>query len=365
MMETTMPLVHIADEIVDEILTRLPVKSLLRFKCVCKRWLSTISNPNFHKKREFESIVFFNSKTRNVSLHSIDNDKVTTESSFVLGTQSKYEGKKTVVSNSCNGLVIIGFEESFFLFNPLTRYFVRVLKLNCMRHNSVVVAGLCYDESSNDYKVVIRFTRHLDDQKYVVVARLKTKWWVEINFPFVAASTKAGPIVNGRMHWTVNDATKIICFDPRKNLFEDFPSPPSKFQNATADIIGLGVVGDRLCMVRRVRQTSQVLIMKEYGIGESWTALTVMTLFFPPFLFIKNGENHEILGNKNTSQILAYNPKENIKRKFDLPNPNLFGGISFVQNLTSPVGIEWDRIRHKNYGSTVKWVEDNFVYSFG
>lgn len=111
-METT-PLVHIADEIVDEILSRLPVKSLLRFKCVCKSWLSTISDPSFLRKRDFESILLFNSKTRTVSLHSIDNDKVITESSFALVKQSKYEGKKTVVSNSCNGLVIIGFRESF------------------------------------------------------------------------------------------------------------------------------------------------------------------------------------------------------------------------------------------------------------
>lgn len=86
------------------------------------------------------------------------------------------------------------------MFNPSTCYLVKVLKLNCMRHNSIVVAGLCYDASSNDYKVVIRFTRHLDDRKYVVVARLKTKRWVEINFPFDVGSTKAGPTVNGRMH---------------------------------------------------------------------------------------------------------------------------------------------------------------------
>ena len=35
------------DEIVLEILTWLPVKSLLRFRCVCKSWYSYITNPNF------------------------------------------------------------------------------------------------------------------------------------------------------------------------------------------------------------------------------------------------------------------------------------------------------------------------------
>lgn len=112
---------------------------------------------------------------------------------------------KGLVSNSCNGLVIIGLGESFFLFNPLTRYLVKVLALNCMFQNGIVVKGLCYDASTNDYKVVVRFMHHFGRSKVVVGASLKTKRWVQINFPFNVASTKAGPIANGRMHWIVND----------------------------------------------------------------------------------------------------------------------------------------------------------------
>jgi len=35
------------DHIICEILTRLPAKSICRFKCVSKRWISVISNPRF------------------------------------------------------------------------------------------------------------------------------------------------------------------------------------------------------------------------------------------------------------------------------------------------------------------------------
>ncbi|KAM7488734.1 hypothetical protein LguiB_026218 [Lonicera macranthoides] len=74
-MEWELPL--IPDEIIDNILLRLPVKSLLRFKCVSKRWLSTISDPNFHHKKEYESILvaeLLKTPTITVSLYSIDDD---------------------------------------------------------------------------------------------------------------------------------------------------------------------------------------------------------------------------------------------------------------------------------------------------
>lgn len=38
----------IPEDIEFEILTRLPVKSLCRFRCVCSRWLSIISSPRFN-----------------------------------------------------------------------------------------------------------------------------------------------------------------------------------------------------------------------------------------------------------------------------------------------------------------------------
>ncbi|XP_039788644.1 putative F-box protein At1g47790 [Panicum virgatum] len=41
---------ELLDEIVLEILARLPVKSLLRFRSVCKAWRATISDPFFIRK---------------------------------------------------------------------------------------------------------------------------------------------------------------------------------------------------------------------------------------------------------------------------------------------------------------------------
>ncbi|GAB2298496.1 hypothetical protein Dimus_032559 [Dionaea muscipula] len=45
------PRSQLLEDVVVEILVRLPVKSLIRFKCVCKRWLSLIGSNHFAAKQ--------------------------------------------------------------------------------------------------------------------------------------------------------------------------------------------------------------------------------------------------------------------------------------------------------------------------
>ena len=43
------------EELIVEIILRLPVRSLLQFKCVCKTWKTLISNPQFAKRHLLSS----------------------------------------------------------------------------------------------------------------------------------------------------------------------------------------------------------------------------------------------------------------------------------------------------------------------
>ena len=56
---------HLPEEIVLEILVRLPVKSLLRFRCVCKSCYRYIATPNFIKN----NLLYCNDHNRGFFIH--------------------------------------------------------------------------------------------------------------------------------------------------------------------------------------------------------------------------------------------------------------------------------------------------------
>ena len=95
---------HIPDELIFDILWRLPAKSLVRFKCVCKSWLSFISQLRYeneelilHTSFCFHSIEFKESEIKQVMLgfplrNSLNSKNATVDSTVV---------------GSCNGLLCV------------------------------------------------------------------------------------------------------------------------------------------------------------------------------------------------------------------------------------------------------------------
>lgn len=116
-------------DVVVDLLSRLPVKSLLRFKCVAKPWNSLISSPQFakaHLKRTKE-----NGKRRVLltgsSLSSIDHEAYGDENDINdLRVDFNYPMDRTPISisnivGSCDGLVCLFDADSLILWNPSTR----------------------------------------------------------------------------------------------------------------------------------------------------------------------------------------------------------------------------------------------------
>ncbi|KAM7485463.1 hypothetical protein LguiA_001472 [Lonicera macranthoides] len=291
----------------------------------------------------------------------------------------EFDYRRVFVTNSCDGLVLIGLDTNLFLLNPSISYFIKVLELEKLGDDCFsVTAGFCYDHSINDYKALLGLAHQSPDygSRFVIVASLRTKCWKEFSFPFDLASADTGPVVNGRMHWTVRDpskgrfskARKIIYFDSRSNIFEEFLMPRPKHGDENC-IVGLGVLDGRLCMARGDEmgndnkcRSIEVLVMKEYGVVESWATLFVVSnmdlmvnLYYgqlAPLMFTENGEVFLKINNRT---LVLYNYKRNSYRILPIPeNGCLIYMVSLDVSLVTATGCKWSRRKHRRLGSKIK-----------
>ena len=153
---------YLPEEVVLQILCRLPVKSLIRFRCVSKIWNSLIttsafidshltqslslpSNSNklivsrgdFRTKVEYYEFIHDDNNDSDSSFHHFQNFEFPLSFSYF----------KLIVS--VNGLFCLCEKEQIILWNPCIRKFITLPKTN-----SAVINGFGFDARTNDYKVV-------------------------------------------------------------------------------------------------------------------------------------------------------------------------------------------------------------------
>ncbi|PON70419.1 F-box domain containing protein [Parasponia andersonii] len=126
--------INLSDDLIREILLRLPRRSLARFKSVSKPWLTTISSPYFIKQYDTMNLSSFFSFVH--VDHENDNNGFQQKQQLyslrtALGTpRFSPEIKKIVTVDSSNGLILYGAAvdlkerfgtyHSFFVTNPQT-----------------------------------------------------------------------------------------------------------------------------------------------------------------------------------------------------------------------------------------------------
>ncbi|GMP56617.1 hypothetical protein CsSME_00021036 [Camellia sinensis var. sinensis] len=101
---------NVPEEIVIEVLSRLPLKSLVKFTLVSKQWRSLIQSGSVKIVPRNNVLVRGRS-----TLHSIDQD-------FLVKIVDKPVKKNPYeIFGSCNGLLLIRIRDHLFLWNPLTK----------------------------------------------------------------------------------------------------------------------------------------------------------------------------------------------------------------------------------------------------
>ncbi|KAM5554634.1 hypothetical protein ABKV19_022837 [Rosa sericea] len=154
------------DGVLDEILARLPVKSLMRFRCVCNSWRALIYQSHFVTKHftyasqgitETTSRLLFSTNP----VESIDYEALkdlNDADSHLAIRKLKFpvmlpDSSITTIIGSCNGLICIDVDqEGIAIWNPCTGESNVLPKPT--DHYIPQFSGFGYDSTNDDYKVV-------------------------------------------------------------------------------------------------------------------------------------------------------------------------------------------------------------------
>ncbi|XP_074362083.1 putative F-box protein At1g46984 [Apium graveolens] len=174
-------IVDLPEGMLSEIVARLPVKSPVVCKSVCKPWLHTISNPHFVKFQFRHAII---ASTNNPTLHAIE--------------------------------IPPPDADVCFLGRPADEHFIV---------NSQSLPWFGYDSFSDAYKVV---REKLDDEGSIVqLYSTSTDSWTEFQEPILKCNEvydATTVVVDGFLYFCGARA-RIISFDLHKDIFGVVPLP--------------------------------------------------------------------------------------------------------------------------------------------
>lgn len=330
---SSVPLVIITD-----ILLQLPIKSIVRFKCVSKSWLLLI------KSSEFVT-AHLNRSIRNHSLivryynHAFGNDfGLTLLRSDLKQHQVELpplEGLSTFpkIVGSCNGLLCLdvssAFGMAFVLWNPATNEFKGLptpsLTESRLKTFWMVSLGFGFNQDTNDY-VLVRIVNF--QARYDAIAEVystSTGKWKE-----VAAGTGSCVIyggqdavaVKGVLHWIANgigvlvNEKFVVSYDMNLELFwrTAMPELPTDcYVKALSYDQSLALaVYPGLGFRSRLSNRFELWVMNE---GKGWTR-TFNTAFERIAWPVGSFRDSKIIM-KSVDQFFLFNPKT--KRNFILP----------------------------------------------
>ena len=285
---------YIPPEIITNIFSRLPIKSLIRFQCVCKDWNSLMKTPYFivqHHHRPFNQnfLVFKCHRRRAICLldHEMQVLQIQKPSTILDDCNIIWE-----IVGSSNGLICLnlgkGFRCLLYLWNPVTREVCKV-PTNVFQYLKRKTCGVGFGFSSirNDHRIVKLFVCLDGVVSRVEVYSLNKGSWKKIDIgeaKGVAICFAPGITCNGFIFWLAFNRCMqcffILRFDLTLETFTkiDIPTYLSPEYRHT-----LSVFENKLAMLHRepscLSHTIDLWVIE----GLSWIKIRTIT-DYPCFL---------------------------------------------------------------------------------
>ncbi|GFP85253.1 putative F-box protein at1g47790 [Phtheirospermum japonicum] len=327
---------NLPQDVLQAILSRLPVKSILRFRSVSKSWNKMISDPSFlrmHLQLQHSSHNLFlhnSSNPSNYRTGHISWVKFTKENGQ-FQHQSRLECPRPGwhdVCCVCEGVVLVTDHScnTFMLWNPSTRK-ETMFWFPYKFENWPFKQGLCHDPTTGDFKVVLT-----SDKYYTVFSCKNNSWAGKRAFQYYSCrrDTDAGIFIDGVIYWVVMDRARntreIIYFDPRDDDFKILEKP----ENIKDELFYVVCLRGCLSLYYHTRsdKTAVQIWVKEKGRDRNtWNKLMMIeneepAEWFRPMCLFEN--NNILLRLEQWGRFVIYSPGEKTFEECgDINDPSL------------------------------------------
>ncbi|KAI9194664.1 hypothetical protein LWI28_008048 [Acer negundo] len=279
-----------------DILSRLPVSSLVQIKCVCKSWRVLAEEtrlPSIHHAR---------ATSRNPCLILNSACQIKNKLQFICSDQnsSKVRSLDTAMSEyqvvgSCNGLLCISnsyYYDPIVICNPIIGDYIKLPKSTQFPMQEVALGFGCLP-TSMQYKVV-RFVFYIKSEvrSHAEILTLGTDHtWRNIGaVPGRLELKPSQALVNGALHWvtlffqyTPGPRLRVISFDLAEEKFRWIELP--SFDCFSASNCHLVALEGCLSAVHHLGDKGiDIWVMKEYDVEESWIKKYTIGMYVPASL---------------------------------------------------------------------------------
>ncbi|KAM7509161.1 hypothetical protein LguiA_019614 [Lonicera macranthoides] len=370
----------VPEAVVTEILSRLPVKSLLLFKCVCKCWYRIIKTPEFvnkhlnhyHKQNDAQLLVYhyipeirefrfalFPQET--LSVHQdLDDVEISASLSEIIGP--------------INGLfffhhAVYSCRNRVALWNPATREF---RSLHAPSFNlppyfgpDFDYFGFGFDPLTNNYKVV--WIRILRDDGYEAIGlrpvvqlyTLGNDTWsllepsLDLRLYLGSSISNCSTYSNGAYYWLTHasdfKSCKLLLFDMSSNMFREILLPDDLTSKFGALVLHNGLLAMFFCAkpFGFLGGPIDVWVMKQEG---CWTKYITVEPHLEVDCALGIWKNDELFLQTSSWQLVLYNPYTHTIKNLGIRGREHSCEISVFSYKESLVSVK---------GGSEDWVPDN------
>lgn len=295
-------------EIIMDILTRLPVTSLVQFRFVCWGWRKLAEDPLI------ATMHLSGTAQQNPCLILHTGDPIRNQLSFLDISSSEDREKTRVrklitpfwnsmpdfeVVGSFNGILCLEdtlYKDNIYVYNPFTGDY-KLLPGSVQYQDQDVTLGFGFHPVTELYKVVrivyyrngngqsTRSPRFTCSRSEVQVLTLGSRAWRSLGkAAYHLENSSSEALVSGRLHWVSRPKRYlnrvIVSFDVGDEQFREVPKPDGGGLSRTSYHLQV-LNGFLSASVYRSNGKLEIWVMKEYDVKESWVKAYTIGAHFP------------------------------------------------------------------------------------